>query len=145
MNVRNFLSKAEEAKIVQTIKEGELKTSGEIRVHLENHCPTETLQHARTVFGEMGMHETEEHTGVLLYIAVQDHKIAIVGDEGINAKVPPDFWECIIEQLTTDFKAEKYCEGICTTLTTVAEELSFHFPYKEDDIDELPNDISFGE
>ncbi len=145
MNVRNFLTKEEEQKVVRSVKEAELNTTGEIRVHLENHCADNTLKHAGMVFHEMGMHETEENTGVLLYVAVKDHKIAIVGDKGINAKVPEHFWENIIEQLGNDFKAEKYCDGLCTALETIGSQLADHFPFKEGDIDELPNEISFGD
>lgn len=145
MNVRNFLSKEQEAAVVRAIKEAELQTSGEIRVHLENHCGDDTLKHARMIFYEMGMQETEEETGVLLYIAVKDHKIAIIGDRGINAKVSENFWENIISELENHFKSEKYAEGICHALQTIGTQLAEHFPFKEDDIDELPNEISFGD
>ena len=90
----DFLSKAEEQEIVHAIVEAEKNTSGEIRVHIEEHTEKSPLERAQEVFFELHMHETQDRNGVLFYVGVADKKFAIVGDEGIDKVVEADFWDC---------------------------------------------------
>ena len=69
------------------IQEAEKNTSGEIRVHIEAHTDEDHYEHALKVFAELKMHKTELRNGVLFYVAVNDHKFVILGDQGINDKV----------------------------------------------------------
>jgi len=82
-----FISTQDEEAIVAAIQEAEKNTSGEIRVHIEAHSDEDHYEHAKKVFGELNMHETELRNGVLFYVAVNDHKFVILGDQGINDKV----------------------------------------------------------
>ena len=91
------------------------------------------------------MEQTRDRNGVLLYVAVDSHKTAILGDEGVNAVVPPDFWNGIIDRAVKRFAKGEYAEGIAEAVTAVGEVLKQHFPYRADDINELPDEISFGE
>lgn len=93
----------QEQLIVQSIKEAEKKTSGEIRVHIENHCDVDLLDRAADVFALLGMHKTALRNGVLFYIAMEDHKFAILGDAGINSKVPSGYWNQIKEVMRQYF------------------------------------------
>jgi len=145
MNVRNFLTKEEEIQLVNSIIAAETITTGEIRVHLENNCKQDVLSRAAKVFNGLGMQNTENKTGVLIYVAVKDHKMAIIGDSGIHEKVPECFWEDIIEQMKTDFKAENHFLGLKTAIKTVGEQLSHHFPFSIADTNELPNNLSYGD
>lgn len=138
----HFLSKEDEKTIVAAIKEAENKTSGEIRVHIEAHTDDDHYEHAQQVFAQLHMHETQLRNGVLFYIAVNDHKFVILGDEGINKVVPDDFWEHTKNMIQTHFRNGDFVKGIVDGLLRAGEQLKEHFPIQEDDKDELSNEIS---
>ena len=132
-------------RIKAAIQEAELNTSGEIRVHLENHCKKDNvLDRAAQVFAQLKMHETEARNGVLIYMAIKDHKFGIIGDGGINAKVEPDFWDITKEKMVKHFKEGNFTEGLVEGILCVGERLKEFYPYQKDDINELSDDISFG-
>jgi uncharacterized membrane protein len=139
-----FLSEEQKQRITAAIEEAEKMTSGEIRVHIENWCWFDAYQHAQKVFKQLKMHETRDNTGVLIYVAVKSHKAAVIGDAGINAKVPADFWKQVLEELIASFKSGKHAEGIIGAVQASGRELTKHFPLKDDDKNELTNSISFG-
>lgn len=132
-------------RIKSAIEEAELNTSGEIRVHLENHCKTENvLDRAAQMFAQLNMHKTEARNGVLIYMAVKDHKFAIIGDAGINAKVEEDFWDITKEKMLKHFKSGDLTQGLVEGILCAGERLKEHFPYQKNDKNELSDDISFG-
>ena len=143
-NAATFLSPEQHQQVVAAVKEAELNTSGEIRVHLENSCKEEVLDHAAFIFEKLEMHKTEQRNGVLFYLAVKDHKFAILGDAGINAKVPEHFWENIKEKMAGVFKEGRFAEGLSQGVIMAGEQLKAHFPYQKDDVNELSDDISIG-
>ncbi len=138
----HFLTKDDEKDIVEAIKQAEKKTSGEIRVHIEAHTDDDHYEHAQEVFGQLKMHETELRNGVLLYLAVNDHKFVIFGDKGINEAVADDFWDDTKEMMQQHFRAGNFKQGLVEGILKAGKELSSHFPYEEDDEDELSNEIS---
>ena len=140
-----FFTSDQKHEIVSAIKEAELDTSGEIRVHIENHCKKEVLDRAAAVFAALKMHKTKLRNGVLFYLAIQDHKFAILGDGGINAVIPDDFWNNIKEMMQQKFKEGEFTTGLSSGIKMAGEQLKAHFPYQSDDINELEDDISFGE
>ena len=144
MGVSNFFSKEEKDKIIQSIKDAELATSGEIRLHLESRCKSEALDRAVEMFAKLKMHETQLRNGTLVYLAVKDHKFAIFGDEGINEIVPDNFWEDAKEEMRTFFAKGEFQKGISRGILLVGEKLKEFFPYQDDDVNELPDDISIG-
>ncbi|MFN8416928.1 MAG: TPM domain-containing protein [Cytophagaceae bacterium] len=133
----------QEQLIVQSIKEAEKKTSGEIRVHIENHCDVDLLDRAADVFALLGMHKTALRNGVLFYIAMEDHKFAILGDAGINSKVPSGYWNQIKEVMRQYFIQKDFTGGICKGIELAGEKLQEHFPYHSNDVNELADTISF--
>ena len=139
---KQFSAEQKEA-IVRAIQEAERNSSGEIRVHIENHCNKNVLDRATQVFAELNMHKTVLRNGILIYIALQDRKLAIIGDVGINTKVPTQCWEQIKDLMLQQFKDGKLCEGICQGILEAGQHLKSFFPYQEDDVNELPDDISF--
>jgi uncharacterized membrane protein len=140
-----LFSSEEKIKIVAAIKEAEIKTSGEIQVHIENHCQGDVMDRAAEVFETLKMYQTKERNGVLIYLAVLDHKFAILGDAGINSVVPPDFWETTKDLMLDQFKAGNFAQGLIVGITKVGEQLGDHFPYDaESDKNELSDEISFG-
>jgi len=141
---KRFFSKEEQDKITQAILMAELDTSGEIRVHIESVCKGEVLDRAAFLFEKLKMNKTELQNGVLFYLAVQSHKFAIIGDSGINAVVPPTFWDDIKAEMAQRFKQNQFVEGLVFGITEAGKHLKKHFPHHVDDINELPDDISFG-
>jgi uncharacterized membrane protein len=143
MKASTFLSKKNKRKIAVSIKKAELKSSGEIRVHLENHCNGSPFNRALEVFKYLKMEETDARNGVLIYLAVRDKQFAIVGDEGINNVVPNNFWDHIKEIMETHFKNNEFTKGIELAVHEIGKQLSAYFPYESDDINELSNEISW--
>ena len=142
---KDFFNKEEKLEIRKAILNAELDTSGEIRVHIENECKEEVLDRASYLFGKLGMDKTELHNGVLFYLAIKSHKFAIVGDKGINKEVPENFWADIKTQMTEKFNSGEFTEGLSDGITMAGVRLKKHFPHHIDDINELPDEISFGD
>ena len=145
MSAREFFTQEERAEIENAISEAEKVTSGEIRVHLENTCDEKILDHTSWIFEELEMHATEKRNGVLIYMAVEDKTFAIIGDAGINELVPADFWENIKEEMRAAFKQDRFKEGLLEAVNSIGIDLKVQFPIREDDENELPNAISFGD
>jgi len=143
MKASTFFSKEQQAQILAVVKEAEMETSGEIRVHIESSLKGDVLDRAAWLFKKLGMHNTAERNGVLFYLAVNDRKFAIIGDAGINAKVPGGFWDDISELLKNNFKEGKFTEGLSEGILLAGKHLKIHFPHKPDDVNELPDEISF--
>jgi uncharacterized membrane protein len=143
MKASSFFTKEQQAKILASVKEAEKSTSGEIRVHIETSCSEDVLDRASWVFKKLGMHKTSERNGVLFYLAVSDRKFAVIGDAGINSKVPTGFWDDIKTLLQKNFKENKFSEGLSEGIILAGKQLKEHFPYEKDDVNELPDEISF--
>ncbi len=144
MKVSDFFSEEEKLQIVEAIKQAELNTSGEIRLHVESKCAGEALDHAAFWFKKLDMHKTEARNGVLFYLAVADRKFAIIGDAGINEKVEENFWDSVKALMLAKFKEGKFAEGLSEGIGKAGEKLKAYFPYQLNDKNELPDDISFG-
>jgi uncharacterized membrane protein len=143
MKASTFFTKEQQAQILASVKEAELETSGEIRVHIETSHKGEVLDRAAWLFKKLGMHKTAERNGVLFYLAVKDRKFAIIGDTGINAKVHAGFWDDVSELLKKNFKEGKFTEGLSEGILLAGEHLKIHFPHRVNDVNELPDEISF--
>ena len=143
MSPEKPFTKEQKEAMVAAIQKAEKDTSGEIRVHIENRSKIEVLDRAADVFAELKMHKTALRNGVLIYVALLDHKLAILGDAGINSKVPTGFWDSIKTNMVEKFKQGAITEGICEAVITAGEQLKAYFPYQENDVNELPDDISF--
>lgn len=141
---KDSLTEEERESIIAAIEQAEMATSGEIRVHLDNHCKGDQLDRASEVFALLKMHKTELRNGVLFYLALKDHKLAILGDVGINQKVPEHFWEDIRDHMLGLFREGKLAQGLSEGILMAGEQLKAHFPYQSGDSNELSDDISFG-
>ena len=144
MNAINFFTKEEKALIKSAVQKAETSTSGEIRVHLDNHCRGDVMDQAAWWFAKLEMHKTELRNGVLFYLAVKDHQFAILGDAGINAQTSEDFWDQIKEEMLGLFKEGEYANGLQKGILLAGKQLKEHFPYQSDDVNELSDEISFG-
>jgi len=143
MKASSFFTREQQAQILVSVKEAENATSGEIRVHIETTCPEDVLDRAAWVFKKLGMHNTADRNGVLFYLAVNDRKFAIIGDAGINARVPAGFWDEIKELMQKHFRESNFTEGLSKGIILAGQQLKAHFPYASQDINELSDEISF--
>jgi len=144
MRPDDFFTKEQQKRIVEAIGQAEHNTSGEIRVHIEKNCKIDVLDRAADVFAMLKMHKTDLRNGVLFYLSLEDRKFAILGDGGINAKVPENFWESVKEVVLEQFKLDNQTEGLVRGILMAGEKLKAHFPYQKDDVNELSDEISFG-
>ncbi|MDR1861176.1 MAG: TPM domain-containing protein [Bacteroidales bacterium] len=143
MNVRHFFSDDEKRQIMEAICAAELLTSGEIRVHIEESCPVGPLNRAAYWFAKLKMHKTRLRNGVLFYMAVKARQFAIIGDAGINARVAPDFWDGIRAVMAAHFGEGHVAHGLAEGIRMAGDCLKTYFPRSADDINELPDEISF--
>ena len=144
MKLEDFLTKDDEQRLIEAIKKAENHTSGEIRVHIESNCEGNALIRGYEVFHNLNMDATELRNGVLFYIALDSHKFAIIGDQGINEKVGQDFWDAEKDLVIEYFKKGDYITGMELAIHEVGQKLKVFFPYDEDDTNELTDEISIG-
>ncbi len=137
-----FFSKAQQADIMLAIKNAELNTSGEIRVHVENRCPGDVLDRAAYIFAKLRMQKTALRNGVLFYLAIKNRRFAIIGDAGINAAVPVNFWDDIKDMMLQRFAQGEFAEGLIEGIGRAGEQLKCHFPFQKCDVNEQPDEIS---
>jgi len=145
MSARNFFTEQEQTDILMAIKNAELDTSGEIRVHIEDKCKGEVKDRAASIFKKLDMHKTELRNGVLFYLALKNRKFAILGDIGINQMVPEDFWDKIRDSMLDEFRENRFTDGLIEGITLAGKQLKKHFPHQTDDVNELSDEISFGD
>lgn len=141
-----ILNEEEQERVVDAVSVAENMTSGEIRVVIENVVGDgkTAIEKATKYFESLKMHKTRLRNGVLLYLAVQDHQFAIIGDTGINSRVEADFWENTKEKMLLHFRNGDFASGLVAGIHDAGEQLHHYFPRREDDVNELPNDIHFG-
>ncbi len=142
-NAKQILNKEEDQHIVKAIKQAELNTSGEIKVHIENHCRGNVEERSLLIFNHLKMNETRQRNGVLIYLAVKDHKFAILGDEGINNVVEDGFWNDIRDLMAAAFKEGRFADGLEQGIQRCGDKLKAFFPYQSDDINEISDNISY--
>lgn len=140
-----FFTKEQQEQIRDAIKRAEEETSGEIRVHIETRFRGSVLDRASWIFKRIGMHTTENRNGVLFYLAVKNRKFAIIGDIGINTRVPSDFWDKTKEVVAGHFKKGNFTGGLVEGILMAGNKLKENFPFKKDDLNELSDEISFDE
>lgn len=139
----SIFTKKEQELIANAIAAAEKATSGEIRIAVDKLCHGSAFERATQYFAELGMDKTAQHNGVLIYLAHEDHKFAIIGDRGIDTVVPNDFWETTQVAMKAHFLSGNIAEGIIAGISLAGEKLALFFPYQNGDVNELPNDIIY--
>ncbi|MEA2570992.1 MAG: hypothetical protein QOI24_2993 [Acidobacteriota bacterium] len=143
MQQKEFLEKLDQKRIVAAIADAEKQTSGEVRVHVQPKVTGGELRDvAERTFERLGMTKTALRNGVLLFIASEENRFVILGDQGINDKVPAGFWDDIAAKLTIRFRNGEFTEGIVDAVTSAGAQLREYFPRAADDVDELSNEIN---
>jgi uncharacterized membrane protein len=142
---KKFFTDEEQRLIVSAIQNAERCTSGEVRVFVESRCSyMDAFDRAVEIFTQMGMHATEERNGVLVYVAIKDHQLAVLGDEGIHRKVGNEYWNTEVGKMIRDFNRDDYAKGIAGCVEDIGEALQKYFPYTDKDKNELSDEIHFG-
>lgn len=144
MKPDRFLTAEQQESVVAAVRLAEKGTSGEIRVHIDSECAGNPVKRAEEVFFKLGMNRTALRNGVLIYMACESKVFAVIGDKGINDVVPEGFWNDVAELMSGEFRAGRFAEGLSKAALKIGEKLSAYFPYQEDDVNEQPDDISFG-
>lgn len=141
-----FFSNEENEKIVHSIQEAEMQTSGEIRIFVEARCKyIDALDRASEIFDRLEMGKTDLRNGVLFYIALQDKQLAIFADKGIHEAAGENYWKTSVKDILSVFSKESVASGIITSIHKIGQALKDHFPYdKSVDKNELPDEIVFG-
>ncbi len=142
--IEDFLNAEREEQLIKAIREAEKNTSGEIRVHLDTHSDLPHLARAKAVFAKLNMHQTQARNAVLFYVAIADRAFAIFGDKGIDEAVPDNFWESIRDSMRELFKQGEFTEALVSGIREAGKALKRYFPHRDDDVNELPDDISSG-
>ena len=143
---KDFFSEQETQTIVEAVRAAEKQTSGEVRVFVESRCKfVDPLDRAAELFFGLRMDQTKDRNGVLVYVAIKDHQLAVLGDIGIHQKVGDEFWKKEVAKMISEFNRDHYAEGIAGVVEDIGAALTQHFPYQgEKDKNELPDDIVFG-
>ncbi|MGD0339389.1 MAG: TPM domain-containing protein [Bacteroidota bacterium] len=146
-DIHKILSEQDMQQVAEVIREIEKTTEGEIRVALreKRHWGEGKLslhQLALKEFHRLGVHKTEKHIGVLIFLLISERKFHIMADEGIHARVEDGTWDALAEQMSRHFREGKFYDGICATAHGVGDILAKHFPAKAGNIDELPDNVS---
>ena len=140
---KTLVSKSDEARLIKAIQVAELKTSGEIRVHIEKKCKGNVIDVCKQKFEELKMHETKYRNAILFFLAVESKSFAVWGDEGIHQKVSDEFWKSITDCAIGYFKQNDLMTGLEKSVEMCGEKLKLHFPIEADDKNELSNEISY--
>lgn len=100
-------------------------------------------ERAVRAFFEKELYRTRDATGILIFVSLLEHKVWILGDRGIDEKIPPGFWNNLAVELAAGIREGHPCETLCSTIARCGEELKKHFPRKPDDKNELTNELIF--
>ena len=144
MRTEAFLSELDNDRIVAAIKGAEARSRGEIRVHVSNQPTAEVEAAARAQFEKLEMTRTELRNGVLIYVAPQSQRFAVIGDAGIHERCGPDFWTRVAAAMEAAFRAARFTDGILEGVRETGDVLARHFPREgaRPDVNELADDVT---
>jgi len=141
-----FLRSLDDTRIVSAIREAESRSRGEIRVHVAEREVADPRTEAARVFERLGMADTAERNGVLLFVAPASQSITVLGDRAVHERCGEAFWTAVVESVRGEFSAGRFTEGIVAGVRALGDELARHFPRRpgESDLNELPDTVSHG-
>lgn len=148
---RRAFNRVNSHRIKMAIRDAEHGHRGEIRLVVETQLPLNLVlagidakTRAKYWFSQLGVWDTEENSGILLYLLLAERKIEIMADRGIHQLVPQQTWDETLARLRTQLAAEHVVEGLSECLQELGQILREHFPLRSDDNpDELCNELVF--
>jgi len=145
MTRRQLLRAIDAARVKDAISKAEQRTSGEVMVSVAPLFWGSVEKAAQKAFVRLGVIQTKEHNGVLIFVVPSRKKFIVLGDSGIHAKVGQEFWEAVAAQLSGHFRKGEFTEGLVGAVEVIGEKLAAHFPYdRASDVNQLSDDIDFG-
>ncbi len=145
MRTKTFLSQLDHDRIVRAIKEAEAGTSGEIRIYVQRgELDGDAFDHAQSKFRQLGMEQTRERNGILIYVAPRARKFAVIGDEGVHQKCGNEFWQDLVEKMREHFVREEFTDALVEAIESAGQLLARYFPKSSDRGNELPDSIVEG-
>jgi len=143
MKPKAFLGQLDHERIVTAIREAEGRSRGEVRVHVSSQQVEDAQAAARRQFEKLGMAETAERNGVLIYVAPASQKFAVIGDSGIHEHCGSGFWTAVADAMQEDFRKGLFTDGLVKGVTRTGQALAEKFPRTEEvDRNELSDDVS---
>ena len=109
---RLFFTNEEQEKILDAIAEAEKKTSAEMVVRLERNCPGDPLVHCRDLFQALGFTSTASRSGVIIYLSLEDHKVAVFGDESVHRVIGQERWHSVCAQIVEGFQQGRPAQAV---------------------------------
>ncbi len=144
--MRRIFPRGTLSRIEHTIAEVEKTHAGQICFVVEDALPLKHLlaglparDRAIEVFSHMRVWDTEHNNGVLIYLLLADHKVEIVADRGVHAKLGQATWEEVCRDMECAFKQGRFEEGAITGIHKVGQHMAQHYPHSGKKINELPD------
>jgi len=128
MHPKDFAKQVHHHDIVAAIRDAEHKTSGQIHVSISPHHVDEPVTAAQVEFMRLGLNQSPERNGVLIFVAPRSHKFAVIGDEGVHVKCGDEFWRKLAEAMAGYFRKSEFTAGIIHGVQKAGELLAEHFP-----------------
>jgi uncharacterized membrane protein len=145
MRTKTFLNQLDHDRIVRAIKEAEAKTSGEIRIYIQRgELDGDAFDYAQRKFRQLGMEQTREQNGVLIFVAPRARKFAVIGDEGVHKKCGDEFWQGLVNKMREHFECEEFTDALVEAIDSTGQLLARYFPKSADRGNELPDSIVEG-
>ena len=141
MKQREFLNQLRDDDIIAAIAAAEQKTSGEIRVFISHKKPEDPILAAQAIFEKLGMTKTHERNAVLIFVAPESQKFAVIGDLGVHQHCGDIFWKEVAHEMSGHFRRSEFSQGIIHGIQKAGALLANHFPHKRNDKNELPNRV----
>ncbi len=142
---KEFFTSEQQHQMVEAIRVAEKNTSGEVRFFVESKCKyVDPVDRAKEIFFSLKMEQTEDRNAVLLYMAMDDHQLALFADEGIYQRLGTQYWNDEVKKIIAHFTKDNYTGGVCHVISDIGEALKKEFPYESSDKNELPDEIIFG-
>lgn len=143
-----YLTKDDLEKIKGAIARAEKRTSGEIRVRIIRLCDADlggdVMAQAKRDFYREKLYKTRDHTGVLVLLALGENKFAVLADKGIYSKISQDELNNLVFEMSREFRAGHFRQGVLRAVKALGDKLAEHFPRKPDDVNELPDEVEVG-
>ncbi len=133
-------------RLAQHVADSERQHTGEVRIYVEAGLPFSYLwrdapprERAIALFGKLGVWDTEQNNGVLIYLLLAEHAIEVVADRGLSRHVGPQQWQEIVTHMRDEFRAGRYEQGLKQAVDEVTALLVRHFPAAAGDAN--PNEL----
>ncbi|HEX5000567.1 MAG TPA: TPM domain-containing protein [Terriglobia bacterium] len=145
MTKGQLIKAVDETRVREAVERAERRTSGEIVVSVSGLFLGDVEKAAHRAFARLGVAQTRDRNGILIFVAPARRRFMVLGDVGIHERVGQEFWNRIAAQLSEHFRRSDFTEGLVRAIESIGEQLGTHFPYDaEGDINELSNDVDFG-